>query len=200
MRSFCLRVSGGGCSFGAGRRSRLTAGRSLPQSVETGRSMAPPKLVVKRRNFSRMRRAACRRFARFRGQRLTAESRFDSKRLFNKLKNWRRVATRYDQRIASRLRRNRRSQTMDTLCTRNPVGASKSSRPIRLSNRVGERRLYRAAPVTSDVPERPARRIAAMAPDSGASWPGQKWASPAVVVSCRMRQDIRRLRIPCDRH
>jgi transposase len=45
-------------------------------------------------------------------------------RLFNKLKNWRRVATRYDkskesyleQGVLPRLRRNRRCQTLATLC------------------------------------------------------------------------------------
>ena len=47
-----------------------------------------------------------------------------------------------------------------------------------LANRVGELRLYRAAPVTSDVPERAVCRIAAMAPETGASWPGQ-WPRPA---------------------
>jgi hypothetical protein len=47
--------------------------------------------------------------------------------------------------------------------------------------------------------ERAARRIAAIAPDSGAIWSGQKRVSPDVVMSCRMQQDISRLRIPCDR-
>jgi protein ImuB len=47
-----------------------------------------------------------------------------------------------------------------------------------LANRVGHRRLYRFAPVASDVPERSVRRIAPMAPDTGASWPDQ-WPRPA---------------------
>ena len=41
-----------------------------------------------------------------------------------------------------------------------------------LANRVGEHRLYRASPVVSDVPERSVRRIPAMAPEMGATWPG----------------------------
>src|ERR1700749_2646963 len=36
-----------------------------------------------------------------------------------------------------------------------------------LSNRVGETRLYRYAPVASDVPERSVHRISAAAPDTG---------------------------------
>ncbi|OLP58846.1 nucleotidyltransferase [Xaviernesmea oryzae] len=47
-----------------------------------------------------------------------------------------------------------------------------------LANRVGERALYRVAPVASDVPERSLMRVAATAPDSGASWPGH-WPRPA---------------------
>jgi protein ImuB len=47
-----------------------------------------------------------------------------------------------------------------------------------LANRVGERALYRAVPVTSDVPERSVARIAAMAPEAGAVWPGH-WPRPA---------------------
>ncbi len=39
-----------------------------------------------------------------------------------------------------------------------------------LSNRVGESRLYRFAPVASDVPERSVRRISAAAPDTGDGW------------------------------
>src|SRR5271154_518765 len=41
-----------------------------------------------------------------------------------------------------------------------------------LANRVGERNLYRASPVASDVPERTVRHIPALSPDSGAEWPG----------------------------
>jgi protein ImuB len=47
-----------------------------------------------------------------------------------------------------------------------------------LANRVGHRRLYRFAPVESDVPERSVRRIAPLAPDTGATWPDQ-WPRPA---------------------
>jgi len=46
-----------------------------------------------------------------------------------------------------------------------------------LANRVGHRRLYRFAPVASDVPERSVRRIPPMAPDTGATWPDQ-WPRP----------------------
>lgn len=47
-----------------------------------------------------------------------------------------------------------------------------------LINRVGERAIYRFAPVPSDVPERSICRIPAMAPDTGASWPGH-WPRPS---------------------
>jgi protein ImuB len=47
-----------------------------------------------------------------------------------------------------------------------------------LTNRVGEQRLYRFAPVASDVPERSVTRIAPMAPDAGASWPS-RWPRPS---------------------
>jgi protein ImuB len=39
-----------------------------------------------------------------------------------------------------------------------------------LANRVGHRRLYRFAPAESDVPERSVRRVAPLAPDTGATW------------------------------
>ncbi len=47
-----------------------------------------------------------------------------------------------------------------------------------LANRVGHRRLYRFAPVASDVPERSVRRVAPLAPDTGATWPDH-WPRPA---------------------
>jgi protein ImuB len=47
-----------------------------------------------------------------------------------------------------------------------------------LTNRVGERRLYRFAPVASDVPERSVTRIAPAAPDTGAAWPDH-WPRPS---------------------
>ena len=51
-----------------------------------------------------------------------------------------------------------------------------------LANRVGERNLYRAAPVASDVPERSVRHIPALAPDTGAEWPGH-WPRPSRLLS-----------------
>lgn len=47
-----------------------------------------------------------------------------------------------------------------------------------LANRVGERAVYRMVPEVSDVPERSVTRIAAMAPETGAVWPGH-WPRPA---------------------
>jgi protein ImuB len=47
-----------------------------------------------------------------------------------------------------------------------------------LANRVGAQNLYRAAPVASDVPERSVRHIPALAPDTGAEWPGH-WPRPS---------------------
>ncbi len=41
----------------------------------------------------------------------------------------------------------------------------------RLSNRLGADRVYRVEPVESDVPERSVRRIPALAPRTGRSWP-----------------------------
>jgi protein ImuB len=51
-----------------------------------------------------------------------------------------------------------------------------------LANRVGEHRLYRAVPVASDVPERSVRRIPAMAPETGATWPGH-WPRPSRLLA-----------------
>ena len=47
-----------------------------------------------------------------------------------------------------------------------------------LANRVGEQRLYRFAPVASDVPERSVARVAPTAPDTGEGWPDH-WPRPA---------------------
>ncbi len=47
-----------------------------------------------------------------------------------------------------------------------------------LANRVGERHLYRFAPVASDVPERAVRKIVPAAPDTGETWP-DPWPRPA---------------------
>ena len=46
-----------------------------------------------------------------------------------------------------------------------------------LANRVGERHLYRFAPVASDVPERSVQKIAPAAPDTGKTWP-DPWPDP----------------------
>jgi protein ImuB len=51
-----------------------------------------------------------------------------------------------------------------------------------LSNRVGETRLYRYAPVASDVPERSVHRISAASPDMGAGWPTH-WPRPARLLA-----------------
>jgi protein ImuB len=51
-----------------------------------------------------------------------------------------------------------------------------------LSNRVGESRLYRFAPVASDVPERSVRRVAAAAPTTGDGWPTH-WPRPARLLA-----------------
>lgn len=47
-----------------------------------------------------------------------------------------------------------------------------------LSNRIGEARIFRLAPVASDVPERSVSRLAAAAPATGGQWPA-KWPRPA---------------------
>ena len=47
-----------------------------------------------------------------------------------------------------------------------------------LANRVGEDRLYRFAPVASDVPERSICRVAPASPDDGATWP-DNWPRPS---------------------
>lgn len=51
-----------------------------------------------------------------------------------------------------------------------------------LANRVGERAIYRAAPVSSDVPERSVCRIPAMAPDRDATWPNH-WPRPSRLLA-----------------
>ena len=51
-----------------------------------------------------------------------------------------------------------------------------------LANRVGEGNLYRAAPVASDVPERAVQRIPALAPETGAEWPGH-WPRPSRLLT-----------------
>lgn len=51
-----------------------------------------------------------------------------------------------------------------------------------LANRVGERRIYRFAPVASDVPERSVGRIPPLAPETGATWDGD-WPRPPRLLS-----------------
>jgi protein ImuB len=51
-----------------------------------------------------------------------------------------------------------------------------------LSNRVGENRIYRFAPVASDVPERSVQRVAAAAPATGGGWPTH-WPRPARLLA-----------------
>ena len=51
-----------------------------------------------------------------------------------------------------------------------------------IANRIGARRLYRMAPVESDVPERSVRRIAPLVPDDGATWQG-RWPRPARLLA-----------------
>jgi protein ImuB len=43
----------------------------------------------------------------------------------------------------------------------------------RLTGRLGESRVFRAAPVQSRIPERSVRRVPALAPETGESWPAQ---------------------------
>jgi protein ImuB len=52
-----------------------------------------------------------------------------------------------------------------------------------LANRVGEGRLYRMAPVPSDVPERSVERIPALSPDRDYSWSGN-WPRPSRLLAC----------------
>ena len=47
-----------------------------------------------------------------------------------------------------------------------------------LTSRLGRAKVYRMAPVESDVPERSARRVAATSPSTGRSWPSQ-WPRPS---------------------
>ena len=51
-----------------------------------------------------------------------------------------------------------------------------------LANRIGEKCLYRFAPVASDVPERSVMRIAATTPDTGAAWT-DRWPRPARLLA-----------------
>lgn len=51
-----------------------------------------------------------------------------------------------------------------------------------IANRIGARRLYRLAPVESDVPERSIQRIPPLAPDDGMTWP-DRWPRPARLLA-----------------
>ena len=51
-----------------------------------------------------------------------------------------------------------------------------------LVNRLGRTKIYRMAPVQSDVPERSIRRVAASAPPTGRSWPA-RWPRPSRLLS-----------------
>jgi len=51
-----------------------------------------------------------------------------------------------------------------------------------IANRIGAARLYRIAPVESDVPERSFRRIPPLSPETGATWPS-RWPRPARLLA-----------------
>lgn len=51
-----------------------------------------------------------------------------------------------------------------------------------LANRIGGGRIYRAAPVASDVPERSVTRVAPMSPETGAAW-SDHWPRPARLMA-----------------
>jgi protein ImuB len=51
-----------------------------------------------------------------------------------------------------------------------------------LANRTGVAKLYRAAPVESDRPERSVQTLAPLAPPAGASWP-KHWPRPSRLLS-----------------
>jgi protein ImuB len=55
-----------------------------------------------------------------------------------------------------------------------------------LTNRVGEEKLYRFAPVASDVPERSVRRIAPTSPATGETWPDH-WPRPSRLLTAPER-------------
>lgn len=51
-----------------------------------------------------------------------------------------------------------------------------------IANRIGAARLYRIAPVESDVPERSFRRIPPLSSETGATWPS-RWPRPARLLA-----------------
>jgi protein ImuB len=58
-----------------------------------------------------------------------------------------------------------------------------------LANRMGGERLYRVAPVESDIPERVVKRIAALAPPTGMTWPCH-WPRPSRLFNPPERVEI----------
>ncbi len=69
------------------------------------------------------------------------------------------------------------TQTEAPIDGADPGGADIAELVDRLSNRLGPDRVYRAAPVESDVPERAVRRIPALRPPARTSWPAD-WPRP----------------------
>ena len=57
-----------------------------------------------------------------------------------------------------------------------------------LANRIGEERLYRVAPVESDIPERAIRRVMALSLPTGTTWPAH-WPRPARLLNPPERVD-----------
>ncbi|MFO1155183.1 MAG: DNA polymerase Y family protein [Rhodospirillales bacterium] len=51
-----------------------------------------------------------------------------------------------------------------------------------LANRIGAHKLYRAAPVESDLPERSVKTVAPLDPPAGATWP-EPWPRPSRLLS-----------------
>jgi protein ImuB len=51
-----------------------------------------------------------------------------------------------------------------------------------LANRMGEERLYRVAPVESDIPERAVKRVTVLASPTGATWPAH-WPRPTRLLN-----------------
>ena len=79
----------------------------------------------------------------------------------------------------------------DLLAGRRQPEADVSDLIDMLANRVGEQRLYRFAPVASDVPERSVRRVAPTAPDTGEGWPEPLAAAGASVADAGADRDRR---------
>lgn len=51
-----------------------------------------------------------------------------------------------------------------------------------LANRIGDRRIYRLEPVSSDIPERSVKRVAALAPQTDGDWP-TSWPRPTRLLT-----------------